>query len=199
MEARARVALGVAGGYLLGRTKKMKLALTLGGMLAGRRVGAGSVLGKGLGMVATSPEFGRLRKQLGGAGRTAAVAAASNSLSRVTQRIESGPANSSDDDDSRDRNDGDERGEQRPRRKPAKAAARSSSRPRSSGTRRAAPAKQAASRTSTSRSGAKKAPARRSAAKKSAAKKSAAKSTAKKAPQRRATRSTARGRGDRRG
>jgi hypothetical protein len=31
-----RVALGVAGGYLLGRTKKMKLALMLGGMIASR-------------------------------------------------------------------------------------------------------------------------------------------------------------------
>ena len=30
--------MGVAGGYLLGRTKKLRLALALGGMLAGRRL-----------------------------------------------------------------------------------------------------------------------------------------------------------------
>jgi hypothetical protein len=34
-----RVALGVAGGYFLGRTKKMKLAMMLGGMAAGRQAG----------------------------------------------------------------------------------------------------------------------------------------------------------------
>ena len=36
MKCGARVALGVAGGYFLGRTKKMKLALMLAGMAAGR-------------------------------------------------------------------------------------------------------------------------------------------------------------------
>ena len=37
MKCGLRVALGVAGGYFLGRTKKMKLALMLGGMAAGRQ------------------------------------------------------------------------------------------------------------------------------------------------------------------
>ena len=40
MKCGARVAIGVAGGYFLGRTKKMKLALMLAGMAAGRRAGA---------------------------------------------------------------------------------------------------------------------------------------------------------------
>ena len=43
-----RVALGVAGGYFLGRTKKMKLARMLGGMAAGgRRGGLVSCWGRG--------------------------------------------------------------------------------------------------------------------------------------------------------
>ena len=39
MKCGARVALGVAGGYFLGRTKQMKLALALAGMAAGKRAG----------------------------------------------------------------------------------------------------------------------------------------------------------------
>ena len=35
MSAAGKVVLGVAGGYVLGRSKKMKLAITLGSMLAG--------------------------------------------------------------------------------------------------------------------------------------------------------------------
>jgi hypothetical protein len=92
MDARARVAVGVATGYLLGRTRKLRLALTVGGLLAGRRLGTGGVLGKGLDAVTSSPEFSRLRKQVTGAGRAAAVSAAANSLSRVSERIESGGA-----------------------------------------------------------------------------------------------------------
>ena len=38
MSATSKIALGVAGGYLLGRTKKFKLAITLGSMLAGQRI-----------------------------------------------------------------------------------------------------------------------------------------------------------------
>ncbi len=61
MKCGARVALGVAGGYLLGRTKKMKLALMLGGMAAGRRAGGpGELLGQGTKLLAASPELSRL-------------------------------------------------------------------------------------------------------------------------------------------
>ncbi|MGI5466948.1 DNA primase [Streptomyces sp. CA-132043] len=38
MNNRAALALAVAGGYALGRTKKMKLALSVGGMVLGRRL-----------------------------------------------------------------------------------------------------------------------------------------------------------------
>jgi hypothetical protein len=38
MSAASKIALGVASGYLLGRTKKLKLAITVGSMLAGNRI-----------------------------------------------------------------------------------------------------------------------------------------------------------------
>ena len=48
MEYAARVALGVAGGYFLGRTKKMKLALMLASTAAGRKAGGpAALLGQG--------------------------------------------------------------------------------------------------------------------------------------------------------
>ena len=34
----AKIGLGVAAGYLLGRTKKFKFAITVGSMLAGQRI-----------------------------------------------------------------------------------------------------------------------------------------------------------------
>src|SRR5512133_1778050 len=63
----ARVALGVAGGFFLGRTKKMKLALALAGMAAGRRAGGpGQLLAQGTKLLGQSPEVARLTDELGG-------------------------------------------------------------------------------------------------------------------------------------
>jgi hypothetical protein len=91
MDARARTALAVGGGYLLGRTKKLKLALSLAGMMAGKRLGGSSgTLGKSVDILRASPEFDRLRKQIGGVGRNAAMSAATSSLGRVTDRLELG-------------------------------------------------------------------------------------------------------------
>ena len=39
----AKIGLGVAAGYLLGRTKKLKLAITVGSMLAGQRVAMSAI------------------------------------------------------------------------------------------------------------------------------------------------------------
>src|SRR3954447_15660248 len=63
----ARVALGVAGGYFLGRTKKMKLALALAGMAAGKRAGGpGQLLAQGTKLLGQSPELSRLTDELRG-------------------------------------------------------------------------------------------------------------------------------------
>jgi hypothetical protein len=90
MQTSARVALAVGGGYLLGRSKKLKLALTLGSLLAGRKLTSSGVLKEGLGALQGVPEYDRLREQLMGAGRAAAMSAASSQLGRLTERIQDG-------------------------------------------------------------------------------------------------------------
>jgi hypothetical protein len=85
----AQVALGVVGGYLLGRTKKMKLALALAAMAtAGRgQIGLTSVL-RSLNAV---PEVGRLtgeaRSKLLDAGKMAAAAAVSRQIDSLSGRL----------------------------------------------------------------------------------------------------------------
>jgi hypothetical protein len=86
------VALGVAGGYFLGRTKKMKLALMLGGMAAGRSAGGpGELLSAGTKILGSSPELARLtdvvRGRLLEAGKGAAVALATRQIESLTDRV----------------------------------------------------------------------------------------------------------------
>jgi len=88
----ARVALGVAGGYLLGRTRKMKLALMLGGMVAGQRAGGPrELLSRGTKLIQASPELSRLvgdvRGRLLEAGKGAAVAVATRQVESLTDRV----------------------------------------------------------------------------------------------------------------
>jgi hypothetical protein len=88
----ARVALGVAGGYFLGRTKKMKLALMLAGMSAGRRAGGpGELLKGGTKLLSSSPELAKLtdvvRGRLLEAGKGAALAVATRQVETLTDRV----------------------------------------------------------------------------------------------------------------
>ena len=77
MNNAAKLGVGVAGGYLLGRTKKLKLAIGLGAMLAGKRlnISPSQLAMQGLGQLRESPEFAdltdRLRTEVGGAGKRA--------------------------------------------------------------------------------------------------------------------------------
>jgi len=92
MKCGARVALGVAGGYFLGRTKKMKLALMLGGMAAGRQAGGpGQILTQGTKLMKQSPELSRLTDEVRGrlleAGKGAAMAVAVRQLESLTDRV----------------------------------------------------------------------------------------------------------------
>ena len=92
MKCAARVALGVAGGYLLGRTKKLKFAMMLGGMAAGRRAGGpGQLLAQGTKLLGQSPELARLTDELRGrlleAGKGAAVAVATRQVENLTERM----------------------------------------------------------------------------------------------------------------
>jgi len=92
MKCGARVALGVAGGYFLGRTKKMKLALMLGGMAAGRRAGGpGELLAQGQRLLNSSPELSALSDQVRGrlvdAGKGAVMAVAAKQVSSLTEKV----------------------------------------------------------------------------------------------------------------
>jgi hypothetical protein len=92
MKCAARVALGVAGGYFLGRTKKMKLALMLAGTAAGREAGgSAALLGQGKKIVDASPELSRLVDEVRGrlltAGKGAALAVAARQVESLTDRV----------------------------------------------------------------------------------------------------------------
>lgn len=87
------MAAAVAGGYLLGRTKKAKLAFAVGSYLVGRRVGLspGQVLGQGLGSLQRSPQFQKLSDQVRGelltATRAAVTAAANRRLTGLADSL----------------------------------------------------------------------------------------------------------------
>ncbi|MFI6348171.1 hypothetical protein [Streptomyces sp. NPDC050560] len=78
------VLVAVAGGYLLGRTKKAKLALVLGSLLAGRRIGLDpqELLRKGAQKVAETPQFEELSEQI----RDELVTAARSAVRAVADR-----------------------------------------------------------------------------------------------------------------
>ena len=92
MKCGARVALGIAGGYLLGRTKKMKLALMVGGLAAGKRAGGpGQLLAQGTKLIGQSPELTRISDEIRGrlldAGKAAAMAVATRQVEALTERM----------------------------------------------------------------------------------------------------------------
>lgn len=92
MKSRTGVALAVGGGYLLGRTKKLKLAMTVAGLAAGRRLaGTDGLISRGFETLRSAPEFegvrGQVQKSLVSAGRTAALTTASNAVGRITARV----------------------------------------------------------------------------------------------------------------
>src|SRR6188472_2160320 len=101
----AKIGLGVAAGYLLGRTKKFKLAITVGSMLAGQRVATNpQALMRQLSELAEkNPEIGklqdRIRDELFSAARSAAISVASDRLESVNRALTSGGGGREDDAD----------------------------------------------------------------------------------------------------
>jgi uncharacterized membrane protein YgcG len=88
----ARIAMGVAGGYFLGRTKKMKLALMLGGWAAGRELGGpGQIIGQAGKMLGENPQVAELTDQVRGrlleAGKGAAMAVVTRQVEALTDRM----------------------------------------------------------------------------------------------------------------
>ncbi|WP_121745399.1 hypothetical protein [Streptomyces sp. E2N166] len=92
-DSKATMAAAVAGGYLLGRTKKAKLALMVGSYLMGRRIGLspGQVLSQGLAGLQRTPQLQELTDQVRGelltAGRTAVTAAANRGLTGLADTL----------------------------------------------------------------------------------------------------------------
>ena len=87
----AKIVAGVAGGYLLGRTKKLRLAITIAGLLAGKRLAADpkSIANT---IVEKNPELGNLRGQLTegltGAAKELAMATAASRIEAMTQSLQ---------------------------------------------------------------------------------------------------------------
>lgn len=96
MKAGARVAVAVGAGYLLGRTKKMRLALMIAAAGATGRAGTSpqALLRNGLKELGASAELGKVtdiaRDQLLGAAKAAAVTAASSRIEALNARIQDG-------------------------------------------------------------------------------------------------------------
>jgi hypothetical protein len=91
----ARVALGIVGGYVLGRTKKMKLAMMLAGRAAGEGAGGpGELLARGAKLLSSSPELAQLTDQVRGrlieAGKGAAMGMAAHQVESLADRVGKG-------------------------------------------------------------------------------------------------------------
>src|SRR4051812_48152939 len=93
MNNAAKLGAGVAGGYLLGRTKKLKMAVGLGAWLIGKKLdlSPSQLAMQGLGQLRESPQFGelseRLRSEVGGAGKRALAAAATSRMDSLADRM----------------------------------------------------------------------------------------------------------------
>ena len=93
MNTGTKVAAAVASGYLLGRSKKMRLAIVVGGLLAGKKIpmNTRALVAQGSQLVENNPELAKLAEQvrgeLFGAARTAAVSAASRQMNGLSDRI----------------------------------------------------------------------------------------------------------------
>jgi hypothetical protein len=88
MSTASKIAAAVASGYLLGRTKKLRLAITVGSMLAGQRIATSpqGLLKQGSELIEKNPELAKLQKQISGRLFEAAKDAA---ISTATSRLES--------------------------------------------------------------------------------------------------------------
>ncbi|MER5972695.1 hypothetical protein ABT112_23685 [Streptomyces sp. NPDC002055] len=85
------LAAAVAAGYVLGRTKKGKLALGLAALAAGSKLNPQELVTQGVRKLAENPQFEQLSQQvrgeLLGSGRSALSAAANRGLGSVTDAL----------------------------------------------------------------------------------------------------------------
>ncbi|MGH4023876.1 MAG: hypothetical protein ACRDRV_04745 [Pseudonocardiaceae bacterium] len=85
--------LAVAGGYFLGRTKKMKLAIMLAGVASGNKIARDptQLLAQGTRLVQSNPQLSALSDQVRGrlveAGKGVAVAVVSRQMDALSDRL----------------------------------------------------------------------------------------------------------------
>ena len=93
MNNAAKIGIGVSGGYLLGRTKKLKLAVGLGAWLVGKRfdMSPTRLAMAGVGQLRQSPEFNdvmdKIRTDVTGAGRRAVEQAVTTRLDTLADTL----------------------------------------------------------------------------------------------------------------
>jgi hypothetical protein len=95
MKSGARIALAVGLGYVLGRRKKLRTALTLGAAVAAGRASRnpGGLLKYGTDLLNTTPQLsnlGKLGAPLATAGKAAATAAAGSGIDALSGRLRGG-------------------------------------------------------------------------------------------------------------
>jgi hypothetical protein len=94
MSAQTKIVVGVLGGYLLGRTKKFRLALTLGSALAGQRLvnHREDLLAQGSKLLEGNPQLKQLQNQITGrlldVAREAALVAVATRVESLTKSIQ---------------------------------------------------------------------------------------------------------------
>jgi outer membrane biosynthesis protein TonB len=202
MSSNAKVVIAVASGYLLGRSKKMKLAITVGSMLAGQRIATDprGLMKQGQQLVQGNEELSQIQDQIQSKLLEAAKAAALATLSsrmelfsdsirdrtdslrglagELEEAADEAEDQESEDQESEDQESDDEQSEDE----------QSEDEPAEKPTAKKSTAKKTASKRSSSSGTAKKSTAKKAPAKKSTAKKAPAKkSTAKKAPAKKST------------
>jgi len=87
-----KMILAVAGGYFLGRTKKLKLALQLAGMVTGQKMdtSARGMLSQVTSAAKSNPEIAKLQTELFAALRTAALAQTTARLESISSGLRAG-------------------------------------------------------------------------------------------------------------
>jgi hypothetical protein len=95
MQTGARLAMGVGIGYILGRSRKMRVALALAAAGATGKLGSpGALLSRGKSVLAGSPEVAKLTERMRGelvdAVKAATMAAATNRIDSPSNRIQAG-------------------------------------------------------------------------------------------------------------
>ncbi|MGW2919333.1 hypothetical protein ACWDBF_15915 [Streptomyces angustmyceticus] len=196
-DTKVTLAAALAAGYVLGRTKKGKLAIGVASMVAGQALSPRELIGQALRSLAATPQAAQLMDQVRGelleSGRTALSATADRSLGALagalqkrTSALQGPPEDEEPAEGEEPAEDEDEEGPADDEEESADESEEAEGEEEKPSGRR--PEKSSASRARTTKSPGKKAPAKKAASGKPAAKKKSAKKTAAKKTSRRTSR-----------